>query len=445
VSGRKRTRTRSKRRSKGQALVEFVLVVPVLLLIMSFALDLGRAYSAWVTLNNLSRIGANNAAQQPQAWQGSGDASLQAQYRQLIEHDARGMNCTLTSPLPDPSFIGPSSHEYDLGAPVQVTLTCKFTFITPLIGAFLGDSKQQISMSASSVFGIRNGSIAVAPPPPPPPPVKSISLAKSASPQTYGKVGDVISYSYMITNTGNVALGAGGVVDDHTTVTCPGGTIAPLASVTCHASYTITAADITAGSVTNLATASVGTVVSNTDHATVVYSEPASSSFFGTPADADCAKNPVVGDNSQGGCAGSTQLIVAWNAHVPINWTNTSVKANSCSWDFGSGTTPTTSSSCSPGQSIYTSEGVYTVQLTVNGNLTSTYTVIAACQVPNFQGVSTGTAAAAWSTAGFTGRVSIKGRGNEIASQSIAGGTLAPGASSKDPGGCGAKIDLTTN
>ncbi len=34
----------------------------------------------------------------------------------------------------------------------------------------------------------------------------ALSLVKTATPATYSKVGDVISYSYLVTNTGNVTL-----------------------------------------------------------------------------------------------------------------------------------------------------------------------------------------------------------------------------------------------
>ena len=72
-------------------------------------------------------------------------------------------------------------------------------------------------------------------------PESALTLVKSATPGTYDSIDDVISYSYLITNTGNVTLdGPFTIADDQTTVTCPAtATLARrLASITCTASYT---------------------------------------------------------------------------------------------------------------------------------------------------------------------------------------------------------------
>src|SRR5205085_6904270 len=51
---------------------------------------------------------------------------------------------------------------------------------------------------------------------------KSLSLTKSATPSTYSAVGQVISYTYVLKNTGNVTLaGPFTVSDDKATVSCP--------------------------------------------------------------------------------------------------------------------------------------------------------------------------------------------------------------------------------
>ena len=86
-------------------------------------------------------------------------------------------------------------------------------------------------------------------------------------------MGAVISYSYLVTNSGNVTLSGPFTVSDDKALgneACPYITsLAPGASITCTASYTIGQADLDAGSVTNVASASNGTVTSPTDTETV--------------------------------------------------------------------------------------------------------------------------------------------------------------------------------
>ena len=109
-------------------------------------------------------------------------------------------------------------------------------------------------------------------------PTKTLSLVKSASPSTYSTVGQSISYSYLVSNTGNVRLaGPVTVADDKATVSCPAlstvgnhdGFLDPGEAVTCTASYAITQADLNNGSVTNTAKASAAGVDSNEDTETV--------------------------------------------------------------------------------------------------------------------------------------------------------------------------------
>ena len=107
---------------------------------------------------------------------------------------------------------------------------------------------------------------------------QTLSLVKSATPSTYSTVGQSISYSYLVTNTGNVRLaGPVTVTDDKATVTCPAVStvgnndsfLDPGEAVTCTASYTITQADLNSGSVTNIAKASAAGIDSNEDTETV--------------------------------------------------------------------------------------------------------------------------------------------------------------------------------
>ncbi|WP_285728199.1 DUF11 domain-containing protein [Psychromicrobium xiongbiense] len=93
-------------------------------------------------------------------------------------------------------------------------------------------------------------------------PAPAITVKKSADRETVGKAGDVINYSFLVTNTGNVTLSGIGV--DETAFSgkgtlpqavCPADTLAPGASETCVTSYPVTQADIDASAVSNTAVA----------------------------------------------------------------------------------------------------------------------------------------------------------------------------------------------
>jgi uncharacterized repeat protein (TIGR01451 family) len=90
----------------------------------------------------------------------------------------------------------------------------------------------------------------------------------------YAAVNDVVTYSYVVTNSGNVTITEPISVDDNkiTPVTCPAlpaGGLEPTRTLTCTASYTVTQADLNAGSVTNTATATDGATTSSPASKTV--------------------------------------------------------------------------------------------------------------------------------------------------------------------------------
>jgi uncharacterized repeat protein (TIGR01451 family) len=87
--------------------------------------------------------------------------------------------------------------------------------------------------------------------------ISGLSFATSTSSTGYGRAGDTIGYSYLVTNTGTTDLSAVSVNDPNVaSISCPSGPLAPAAAVTCTGSYTVTQADVDAGSVTDTATAS---------------------------------------------------------------------------------------------------------------------------------------------------------------------------------------------
>ena len=94
--------------------------------------------------------------------------------------------------------------------------------------------------------------------------VPGLSLAKSATPESVTEVGDVISYRFKVTNTGNVTVTGLSVEDVPDAPAgpltegpdCPVTTLAPGATTTCTGSYKVTQQDLDHGAIDDTATAS---------------------------------------------------------------------------------------------------------------------------------------------------------------------------------------------
>ncbi len=101
----------------------------------------------------------------------------------------------------------------------------------------------------------------------------SISLDKSTTTPTFTKAGDILSYSYLVTNTGSSTITDQVSVNDNliSSVSCPppGAGLSPGNSITCTASYIVTASDVSGRLVTNTAQATAGLLMSNKDSVTV--------------------------------------------------------------------------------------------------------------------------------------------------------------------------------
>jgi uncharacterized repeat protein (TIGR01451 family)/LPXTG-motif cell wall-anchored protein len=123
----------------------------------------------------------------------------------------------------------------------------------------------------------------------PTPPDAALTLAKTASPGTVSAAGQKVTYSFAVTNTGNVTLNPVTVRETRFTGSgegpapaCPGGALAPGQHVTCTATYHVTQSDVDAGSIENTAVAS-GTPP---EGGSPVDSKPASATVHATAAGA---------------------------------------------------------------------------------------------------------------------------------------------------------------
>jgi Flp pilus assembly protein TadG len=147
---------------RGQALIEFAVVLPILILLLLLAVDFGRVFFGWVAINNASRIGANMAAKNPEPWS---EGDTDDVYYTQIAHDLAALNCDADTnddgtldenDLPAPVFSDNAddpADPYQVGDNVTVTLSCDFGFLTPLVGSIVGDPMTITATTTFAVFG----------------------------------------------------------------------------------------------------------------------------------------------------------------------------------------------------------------------------------------------------------------------------------------------------
>ncbi len=152
--------------------METALVLPILVLLLVMALDVGRVFFGWVALQNAARIGADYVAQNAGAWDGMPTAELakRDRYAELIEADIRTINCDLVGGAPpDPAFpnydgVGDGYEDRDYAV---VEIGCSFDLMTPLAENLVGGP---IALIAHEEFAINGRIVQGTPVPPPPPP-----------------------------------------------------------------------------------------------------------------------------------------------------------------------------------------------------------------------------------------------------------------------------------
>ncbi|MFC0600819.1 hypothetical protein ACFFHI_20910, partial [Streptomyces palmae] len=153
--------------------------------------------------------------------------------------------------------IGPVSCPTTSLAPNQ-TVTCTATYTVTAADAASGSIANTAVATGSS-----EGETVTSPPSSENVPLErppALEVEKNVTTPGPYSVGQRVTYTYRVRNTGGTRLNNIQVHDDHVTgITCQATTLAPAGetgdATTCTGTYTITAADETAGSVTNTATA----------------------------------------------------------------------------------------------------------------------------------------------------------------------------------------------
>lgn len=139
--------------SRGQAMVEFAIILPLLMLILVFAIDFGRLFFGWVGLHNVARIGSNYAAMwvEETDWSNPADEH-RVEYLAQIASDAAAINCVLPA---DADRLPDFPNGTDIGDEAVVSLECDFNMLTPLLAPLFGGTT--VPLGATATFPIRAG------------------------------------------------------------------------------------------------------------------------------------------------------------------------------------------------------------------------------------------------------------------------------------------------
>ena len=172
------------RRSRGQAVVEFALILPVLMLLFAAILDLGRIAFAQVAITNAAREGAFQASVTPDSYSAGQPCPADGLSNLVICRtvlEARGSSVVI-----EPTSIDlqctPTGCADGIGHTVAVRVTTKFQLLTPVLTLFFGGGRD-ITLTASSLAQIETlPTPTFSPPWAPPSPSPSASASPSASP-----------------------------------------------------------------------------------------------------------------------------------------------------------------------------------------------------------------------------------------------------------------------
>jgi Flp pilus assembly protein TadG len=127
---------RRDRHSRGQALVELALIVPILALLLLATLDLGRVYYSTITVTNAAREAALEATVNPSSYIAGTCDPVTSSIVCAGVNEARNSWVTVTPADVVASCTPACTKNY--GNEVTVTVTGHFSLLTPLMGAFTG-------------------------------------------------------------------------------------------------------------------------------------------------------------------------------------------------------------------------------------------------------------------------------------------------------------------
>jgi PKD repeat protein len=160
-------RRTGRRRTRGQSLVEFALILPVLLVMLAAALDLGRIFYAHITLNNAAREGAFEAAANPDSFNPGQPCDTNSNRVVCrVQLEAKDSNVAIADTAIDVDCTV-TGCPGQAGSLVTVSVSGEFQLITPLLAVIFGGQTIPISSTATAqVQYLPDAALITAPPGP---------------------------------------------------------------------------------------------------------------------------------------------------------------------------------------------------------------------------------------------------------------------------------------
>ena len=129
---------------RGQELVEFLISLPLLILIAFGAVDLGRLFHAYITIQNAAREGARYGSTFPPVDQAAIDDIIAITQREALDSGINLYDTTI-------SDVSTSCPEGTCGGGHPVRVAVQYDF-TVLMGFFLADPTLTLNASAQMVI-----------------------------------------------------------------------------------------------------------------------------------------------------------------------------------------------------------------------------------------------------------------------------------------------------
>jgi len=152
-------------RSKGQAIVELALVLPVFIVLLAAGADLARLFHSQVAIESAARAGALEAASNPTSFvAGQACNTLTNRVTCAVLNESSGSFLTVNASDVSLSCT-PSPCAEALGNEVTVSVVGHFSLMTPILSIFVGGTNVTFTQSASAQISVRPNVAAPTPTP----------------------------------------------------------------------------------------------------------------------------------------------------------------------------------------------------------------------------------------------------------------------------------------